>query len=188
MFLSRCDSGSRPTADSWRSLLPDLSLRLRGLPGLGGRGCAVTQVRANCDGGEPAREGGRQKRHVGGEPVRSGEGPRRSTVIAYVGLLGLLIVGIVMLVNRPSWQTVAVEAVDASDDSAQVAVTVSHPRCAEEPRLAIVEEGPDLVQLRAEQDMAGDCEDIALRSTLAVTLAQELGIRTLEVNGEVWDA
>jgi hypothetical protein len=103
----------------------------------------------------------------------------RRSAIAYllvvVGLIGLL----VWSANRPDWEPVAVTEVAGEETGTQLSVTVRHSACPDGPRVEVDEETEVVVRIRAEQNVAGDCDDVGLTTTLQVELERPLGDRSI---------
>jgi hypothetical protein len=100
--------------------------------------------------------------------------------VGVVVVLFVAITAVLVSVNRPTWEARRIVAVDGGRSRAELTVTVAHERCRNEPRIR-VEESDAQVQLRAEQDVTGDCESIGLESTFVVDLVESLGRRGLVV-------
>lgn len=92
-----------------------------------------------------------------------------------------LLVAFVAFVKRPDWQLIRIDRVEASTDDDVLAVTVVHARCPGGPRVRVVEEAAEHVAVRAENNVRGDCDDIALTSTVPVDLKSRLGDRRIEL-------
>lgn len=109
-----------------------------------------------------------------------------STVLFVVLLLSLA-AAIVFAFNRSQWETRQVQAVIARSDTASLQVVIAHSSCpGDGVRAHVTKETRDLVQLRAEHGISGDCDDIGLTTTVSLELDAPLGGRVIRVVQPAW--
>ena len=101
--------------------------------------------------------------------------------ILYAALVVGLAVGMIAFLNRPDWELIQIERVEASTQDDVMAVTVVHASCGGGPRVRVVEETPEFLAVRADHDVRGGCDDIALTTTMQVQLDTALGERNIHL-------
>jgi hypothetical protein len=95
-------------------------------------------------------------------------------------VIAVLVIGIVYASLQPRWSERTIADVEGSTDSTILTVTVNHNDCGNGgPRVRIIRQTDDLVELHAEQDERSDCDDIGLTSVITVDLDAPLGERQL---------
>lgn len=91
-----------------------------------------------------------------------------------------LVVGFVVVMNRPQWEDKTIERIEGRSDSSGLAVTVAHGRCSSgDPVVRIEDQDGERIVLRAQHDVRGACDDIALRTTMSVALDEPIGERRI---------
>ncbi|MEM8618961.1 MAG: hypothetical protein AAGF73_04500 [Actinomycetota bacterium] len=84
--------------------------------------------------------------------------------------------------TRPSWQPVWITAVVGDTSSRDLTVTVTHPRCRSAPRVNVETQTAWAVELWAEQNQAGSCDDVGLTTVVEVQLEDPLSNRILVID------
>ncbi|HEV2809066.1 MAG TPA: hypothetical protein VGV93_01545, partial [Acidimicrobiales bacterium] len=113
--------------------------------------------------------------------------PRGERLSPWVGILYAALVvglelGVIAFLNRPDWELIHIERVEASAQDDVMAVTVLHASCGG-PRVLVVEETTEFVAVRADHDVRGGCQDIGLTTTIQVQLDTALGERNIHLEG-----
>ena len=113
--------------------------------------------------------------------------PRAEKLNPWVGILyAALVVGLAVVViaflNRPNWELIHIQRVEASAQDDVMAVTVLHASCGG-PRVQVVEETREFVAVRADHDVRGGCRDIGLTTTIQVELDTALAERNIHMEG-----
>lgn len=104
---------------------------------------------------------------------------QRGAVLALL-VIAVLVAGIVYASLQPRWSERTIADVEGSADSTILTVTVNHNDCGNGgPRVRIIRQTEDLVELRAEQDERGGCDDVGLTSVVTVEFDVPLGERQL---------
>lgn len=105
---------------------------------------------------------------------------RQQGAVLTLLVIAVLVIGIVYASLQPRWSERTIADVEGSADSRILTVTVNHNDCGNGgPRVRIIRQSEDLVELHAEQDERGGCDDIGLTSVVAVDLEAPLGERQL---------
>ena len=107
----------------------------------------------------------------------------RGAVLALL-VIAVIIAGVVYASLRPRWSERTIADVEGSADSTTLSVTVDHNECANGgPRVRIVDQSESVVELRAEQNERGGCDDIGLASVVTVDLDAPLRERQIVYEG-----
>ena len=106
---------------------------------------------------------------------------RAELAIATLVVIAALVVGLIVAVTRPRWETKTIDEVQGRADSTTLQVTVAHSECSHGDPAVRVSEVEDQIVLRAERNVHGDCSDISLTTTLAVMLDEPVGSRNISV-------
>lgn len=104
----------------------------------------------------------------------------RRTAIVSIAVLLVVVVGVVVLMNRPNWENKTILSVAGSTDGRTLEVTVPHAACGGRPSVR-TEESSDVVVVRADYDESGSCDSVRLETTVDVDLDELLGERTIRV-------
>jgi hypothetical protein len=97
--------------------------------------------------------------------------PGAELELATLIVIVALVVGFVVVVNRPAWKDKTIVRIEGRSDSSGLAVTVAHGRCSSGDPVV------ERVVVRAQHNVRGDCDDIALRTTITVALDELIGER-----------